>query len=82
MAMHDRKGNTQLHYAAYGGDPRLVKALATPEMINLRNENGETAVLLAYKNGYLEAGLELVRLGADIDIKNLLGKCARDYMPD
>ena len=79
--MHDKKGNTQLHYAAAHGDARLVKTLATPEVMNLRNANGETAVLLAFRNEQVEAGLVLIRLGADIDVKDHSGKRARDYMP-
>jgi uncharacterized protein len=77
----DKYGDTQLHYAAASGDIALVKALADAETINERNVRGETPVLLAFRNKHLEAGLELVNRGANVDIADHSGKSARDYMP-
>ena len=78
----DSKGNTLLHFAAKQGNVASIKALAAPDTVNRRNADGETPVLIAFKNERIEAGLALIRLGANIDIKDRAGKSARDYMPD
>jgi len=75
-------GNTELHCAAASGNIALVKAIANAEIVNERNAKGETAILLAFRNKHLEAGLELANRGANADIADHSGKCARDYMPD
>jgi ankyrin repeat protein len=40
---------------------------------------GETALMMAYRNGHIEVARELVRLGADNQRKNFAGETALDY---
>ncbi|MCA1624032.1 MAG: ankyrin repeat domain-containing protein [Acidobacteria bacterium] len=55
---------------------RLVSAGAT---LNDQNKDGDSALILAYKNGNVHFAEKLIKLGADVSLENNKGKRAADY---
>lgn len=68
----DKSGSTALHWAAYGGHFECVIALlGVPNIqINVQNKLGDTALHNASWKGRADIVAELMRNGADKNIKN------------
>lgn len=66
------KQETALHLATIYGHIGIVASLcqAYPSMINKKNSNNETALLLAIKRGYLALVIKLREFGALVDREN------------
>ena len=65
--------------AREGNLPSLAKALQQGANINAQNERGETALIVAVKNDHVEYAKVLVALRADLTIRDIDGKTARDH---
>lgn len=65
-----------------GGDLKLLSAFVTPENVNDRKQNGETALEMLVENGInhnaTDAMKMLIDMGADIYLKNKEGRSAYD----
>lgn len=61
-----------VHRAAQAGDVARLKALidASPELVNAKNEDGDTPLHTAATAGRTEAALYLIGRGADIEARN------------
>jgi len=68
----DGLGNTGLHYAAIGGHDDIITALHKKDkkIINIQNFNGDTALHKAAWKGHAKTCELLVKLGANLDIRN------------
>ena len=70
-------GWTTLHYAVFGGDTDvLALAITKGGKLNARAPNGQTALMLAVKNGKLELVRQLIDADADMDIADFDGVTA------
>ena len=88
----DVDGNTPLHNACYSveGDilisPSIIidiiRKFVTYIVINEKNNEGDTPLLIAAKNHNLVAVKELIKCGADTYIKNNLNFSFSDYLKD
>ena len=80
----DGRGNTSLHLACCEGNTELVKLLLhhktmNEEIINMKNEDGNTSLMIAVEKGNLEHVEEFGKLDlADWDTKNQMGKSLKD----
>ncbi|OHS99173.1 hypothetical protein TRFO_34409 [Tritrichomonas foetus] len=68
----DKYKNTPLHYSSAGKNVHIVENLLKQPTINInaQNENLETALHIAAKNGYLDIVKILQEHGANVNIKN------------
>ena len=78
----DDNGNTLLMNAVNGQKYNVAKVLLeaySPEMLNIQNENGKTALMLAMRErpGTLEIIQLLLKKGADYKLKDKDGKTAK-----
>lgn len=69
----DAQGNTPLHQAAFNGQTEIVRSLLSslPDIIDVMNDEGETALAIACMNGNLAVASLLIEAGADVN-KTLL----------
>ena len=80
----DGAGNTSLHLACYEGNTDLVNLLMhhktmNEKVINKKNEDGDTSLMTAVKNGKLESLKEISKLDlADWKTKDNMGKGLKD----
>ena len=80
----DGRGNTSLHLACYERNTDLVELLLhhktmNEEIINKKNEDGNTSLMIAVEKGNLEHVKEFGKLDlADWDTKNQMGKGLKD----
>jgi TonB family protein len=76
----DAEGWTALMYAARADEvhlvPLLVKAKASLDLVN---QLGETALIVAVKDGNVEAARQLLMAGANVSPKDARGKTALDW---
>jgi len=63
-----------LNYARNGKTHELYKMLRAGMPVNLADEKGQTLLMLASYNGYLETSRMLTEMGADVDRKNDRGQ--------
>jgi ankyrin repeat protein len=69
IAAIDKQGNTVLHHAASGDNPKTVELLIKRGVpINAVNYNRETPLWLAVKNGQPNTVVTLLKYGADRNI--------------
>lgn len=74
------RGWTPLHYAAYAGHIHLIsKFIALGTQVNSATDNGLTALMLASKNGHIEAVRTLLRNKADIEVRDGNNLSAADH---
>src|SRR5206468_3136104 len=77
LSIQDLEGNTALHHVIHTGNIELLNKILSSiqgrenaiDIINLENAEGESAILLAYKNKNREAFDALLQNGAKIDDK-------------
>ncbi len=77
----DDEDVTPLHLAASGNLPELIGALAarmngSGEGLDGPSADGHTALILAARNGSLEAAARLLEAGADVAFRNTVGDTA------
>jgi len=73
---------TALHYAAYSGFAEACKLLVDSDQavdINARSRDGQTALILAARNGHLAVTLYLIGLKADTSAADVFGQTALHY---
>lgn len=74
------RGWTPLHYAAFAGHTQLInKFLALGAQINSATDNGLTALMLASKNGHIEAVRSLLLHKADAGMRDANTLNAADH---
>lgn len=79
----NKTGWAPLHYAASGGDARLVKLLIDNHAyIDAESPNGTTPLMMASMYGSTQAVKLLLAEGADASIKNKLGATALKFAQD
>ncbi|HET9646525.1 MAG TPA: ankyrin repeat domain-containing protein, partial [Burkholderiaceae bacterium] len=67
-ALIDRKGLQAFHYAAMGGDPRIIKILHGGEVeVDVPTSDGQTALMIAASHGKIDATQLLLNFGANIE---------------
>lgn len=80
-------GYTELMMACEDGDMEAIRALASSEALEARNQAGITALGLAIKAGQADIVNELLSRGADVNAKNNAGQsmlflaCWRKHKP-
>ncbi len=77
-----RKGlQSILHIAAQHDHPELLNCLISYGVSpDLQDENGDTALHIALRNGFFGCAMVLLKLEADIDIRNNNRECARHFI--
>jgi len=66
--------NKEIVYASYNGDLKKVLHLIKEGInINIKDSNGDTALIKASRRGYLEIVKELIKADANSDIQNTGG---------
>jgi len=76
----DDRGTTPVMDAAAAGLVDLTQSLIDMgAMLDHTSRDGQTAVILAVGNGHDTAAIALIRGGADVDKKDMLGMSARKY---
>jgi len=70
----DERGNTALAAAAERGFEGLCRLLAKPNLINVRNANGETPLVLAAKGGHVGVFFALLSAKPDFNIADNQGR--------
>ena len=65
-----------LQKTAEGDVDSVLNVIQTGLDINIQDENGMTALMIASKAGYVELVEKLIKTGADVNIQNLLGDTA------
>lgn len=84
LKLRDSKGNTVLHLVA-GSDKAVTGAIIKPlvdankEMLDAQNKEGKTPLMLGCEHFCFGVVETLMRLNADIKIKDTSGKTAYDY---
>ena len=79
MHLHNDRGETALHQAAYGGHAAAVKALlAADACVDARDNGGSTPLMCAAFGGHADVAIALLAAGADVKIKNSCGHGALD----
>jgi ankyrin repeat protein len=74
------KFNNSAIIAAYEGDlQKLQEAINEAVDLNKKNQNGETALIIAIKNGHNKLASIIIEAGADINPINESGKSALSY---
>lgn len=74
------RGTTPIMDAAAGGHDQLTRRfIELGADLEHVSRDGQTAVILAVGNGRDGAAIELIRGGADVDRKDMLGMSARKY---
>lgn len=74
------RGTTPLMDAAAGGSESLTQQLIEMNAeMDHQSRDGQTAVTLAVGNGHEAAAIALIKNGADVDARDLLGMSARKY---
>lgn len=71
-------GNGEIRWAGAAGI--INDLIDAGTSVNARNEDGETALILAVKKGNTHFAEALLAKGADRDIKNKKGRAAKDYI--
>ena len=51
------------------------------EQVDVTDTNGNTPLMIALQLGFYDSAIELIQNGANIDLKNLANKTARDFLP-
>lgn len=76
-AQIDHEGWTPLHYAVFAEKPGMVSfLLGKGAKVNAPAPNGQTALMLAAKNGNVEITKILLQAGADTSLKDQAGQTA------
>ncbi|XP_071086322.1 ankyrin-3-like, partial [Haliotis cracherodii] len=72
MSSVNNSGDNILHQACSGGDVEIVKRILALEKvdINSRDQNGETPVMMAARDGHVQLVEVLVKKGADMSLVN------------
>ena len=76
----DHNGGTGLHGACYFNHVSIIKIFAqhkrcTPEILNMKNKTGESALMMAVRDGHVDSVKELGQIqGADFNTKNDKGQ--------
>jgi ankyrin repeat protein len=79
-AQINRDGWTPLHYACSGLDRGVAAWLiGQGAQINARSPNGSTPLMMAARYGPYDLAEELLKLGADLQLRNELGLTAVDF---
>ena len=79
----NKTGWAPLHYAASGGDARVIKLLLDNHAyIDAESPNGTTPLMMASMYGTSEAVQLLLAEGADVSLKNKLGATALQFAKD
>lgn len=79
----NKTGWAPLHYAASGGDARVIKLLLDNHAyIDAESPNGTTPLMMASMYGSSEAVQLLLAEGADVSLKNKLGATALQFAKD
>ena len=86
ISFQDDEERTAIHVAVEEQDEEAVRALLSQQLgttINLKNEDGNTALLLAVENRRVGAGQNLLQIvellidsGADLELRNNVGQTA------
>jgi hypothetical protein len=84
LAPADSAGWNSIHYAAYSGKVDILRMLVSSGSPNLdvAAPNGQTALMLAARNGHLDAVRVLVDADADIDLEDYDGQTALSLAQD
>lgn len=76
----NRKGWTPMHYAATGGNDEIVEILFDYLAdLDARAPNGTTPLMMAVRQSYPSTVKLLIRLGADVSLRNDDGASAEDW---
>jgi len=76
-AQIDHDGWTPLHYAVFAEKPAMVTfLLGKGAKVNAPAPNGQTALMLAAKNGNIDITKTLLQAGADTSLKDQAGQTA------
>ncbi len=76
----DDRGTTALMDAAASGFEDLTcRMIQMNAVLDTVSKDGQTAVILAAGNGHSAAAVALIKGGADVDTKDMLGMSARKY---
>lgn len=71
----DPEGRTGLHWLAYATDnPAPVNALLTayPQLLNQRDVNGDTALMIAIEHGNIQVARSLLAAGCNVTVTNVM----------
>lgn len=76
----NKTGWTALHYAASGGHVQVIDfLLENSAYIDAESPNGTTPLMMAAMYGSPESVKLLIQAGADLNVKNMVGKTALDF---
>lgn len=82
-------GDTCVHLSAYQGSPTIMEMLLGYDgesfgyrCVNAKNENGETALMLACRKGHSVVAKLLIARGADVTLVDRVGDTAEDQIAD